>query len=253
MTQNNFNYNRYGNRPGGWWGGGYGHGFAHGWSASNAYRNWGGYWGWHGWPSGYWWGVGASAVGLAAWGAGSLFADHHEPVYYDYGNTVYVDNSMVYREGEPLASEQEYATQAIDYANVPVPEPPPISEAGSETPEQDAAILEYGDNWMPLGVFAVVNEKVDHEPSHYLQLAVSKEGYIAGTCYNSIKDETLPITGSVDKKSQRAAWKLDDNPDVVMETGIFNLSQDTAPALLHFGKDKTETRLLVRMEKPKQQ
>ena len=37
-----------------------------------------------------------------------------------------------------------------------------------------------------------------------------------------------------------------------METGIFNLTQETTSALIHFGKDKTETRLLVRMEQPKE-
>ena len=112
---------------------------------------------------------------------------------------------------------------------------------------------EYADNWMALGVFAVAREQDDNvSPKYYLQLAVSKDGYIAGTCYDSIKDQTFPITGSVDKESQRAAWKTNNNSDVVMETGIYNLTQDTAPAMIHFGKDKTETRLLVRMEKPKE-
>ena len=42
------------------------------------------------------------------------------------------------------------------------------------------------------------------------------------------------------------------NTDTVLETGIYNLTQDSAPALMHFGKEKTENRLLVRMEKPKE-
>jgi hypothetical protein len=252
FTQNNFKYNRLATRPGGWWGGGYGRGFAHGWAASNAWHGWGGFWGWHGYPPGFWWSTATTVAGLTAWCA-SLFVSHPEPVYYDYGNTVYVDNSTVYMDGQPLASEEQYASQAMQYADVSVPAPPELSDTGTESPDEDAAMQAYAENWMPLGVFAVASEKDDDsEPSHFLQLAVSKEGYIAGTCYNSIRDETLPITGSVDKQSQRAAWKVADKPDVVMETGIFNLTQDTAPALLHFGKDKTETRLLVRMEKPKQ-
>lgn len=252
FTQNNINYNRVANRNGGWWGnGGYGHGFAHGWAASNAWHGWGGCWGWHGYAPGYWWGFATSVAGLTA-SCVSLFATPPTPVYYDYGNTTYIENRTVYTDGKPVTSEEDYASQAIQYANVSVPAPPAVSEPGSETPEQDAAMQDFADNWMPLGVWAVASEKEDSEPSHYLQLAISKEGYIAGTCYNSIKDETLPITGSVDKESQRAAWKMADKPDVVMETGIFNLTQETAPALIHFGKDKSETRLLVRMEKPKQ-
>ena len=120
------------------------------------------------------------------------------------------------------------------------------------TPDQDAAMQEFMDNWMPLGVFAVGRENEDNSsPRYFLQIAVSKDSYIAGTCYDSLKNQTVPITGSVDKTSKRAAWKMADNNDVVMETGIFNLTQDSVPAMIHFGKDKSETRLLVRMEKPK--
>jgi hypothetical protein len=155
-------------------------------------------------------------------------------------------------DGKPLGSEVDYASQAIQYASVDVPPPPEISE-GAKTPDEDAAMQEYVDNWMPLGVFAVAREQDDNAtPKYYLQLAVSKDGYIAGTCYDSIKEESLPITGSVDKTSQRAAWRVAGNDDVVMETGIYNLTQDTAPALIHFGKDKTQNRLLVRMEQPKE-
>ncbi len=184
---------------------------------------------------------------------GSLFAADTEPVYYDYGDTAYVDNSQVYMSGQPIATEEQYATQAIQLASVPVPAPPPVADPAVETPDEDAAMQQYAENWMPLGVFAVARQEDDSQPSYYLQIAVSKEGYISGTSYNSITDETLPITGSVDKQSQRAAWQIADRPDVVMETGIFNLTQDTAPALLHFGKEKTENRLLVRMEKPKEE
>lgn len=252
-SQNNYNYNRIVNRPGGWWGGGYGHGFAHGWAASNRWHGWGGYWGWHGHSPGCWWGA-ATVVGLTSFWAGTLFASSTTtPAYYDYGDTVYVDNSQIYMNGQPIATEEQYASQATQIASVSVPEPPAVSETGAESPADDAAMEEYAKNWMPLGVFGVARAKDDSDPSHFLQLAVSKEGYIAGTCYNLINDQTLPVTGSVDKTSQRAAWRFADNPDVVMETGIFNLTQDTAPALVHFGKDKTETRLLVRMEKPKEE
>ncbi len=250
------NFNRVANRPGGWWGGGgyggYGRGFAHGWAASGGWNNWGSCWGWGGWAPGFWWGVGTSAVALTSSIVGLASSGHDQPIQYDYGDNVYVDNSTVYMDGKPLASEQDWAGQAIQYANVAVPAPPDVSDPAAMTPDQDAAMQEFADNWMALGVFAVASEQDDNiPPKYYLQLAVSKDGYIAGTCYDSIKDETLPITGSVDKTSQRAAWKVADNKDVVMETGIYNLTQDTAPALLHFGKDKTENRLLVRMEEQK--
>jgi hypothetical protein len=205
------------------------------------------------------WGVGASAVALSSWCVGLATSggdddDDHAPVYYDYGDNIYMDSGQVYRDGQVMASEEEYATQAIEYASVPVPEPPPMPEdPATATPDQDAAMQEYVDNWMALGVFAVGRAQDDSAtPRYYLQLAVSKDGYIAGTCYDSVNDKTLPLTGSVDKKSQRAAWKMADNNDVVMETGIYNLTQDNATAMVHFGKDKSEERLLVRMDQQKE-
>ena len=40
------------------------------------------------------------------------------------------------------------------------------------------------------------------------------------------------------------------NADVVLETGIQNLTQDEAPALLHQGKDRSGPVLLVRLQAP---
>ena len=56
----------------------------------------------------------------------------------------------------------------------------------------------------------------------------------------------------LDQASQRAAIGFADgkNADVVLETGIQNLTQDEAPALLHQGKDLSGPVLLVRLEAP---
>jgi hypothetical protein len=56
----------------------------------------------------------------------------------------------------------------------------------------------------------------------------------------------------VDKKSQRAAWTVKGKSWPVMETGIGNLTQDSAPALVHFADGSTKQWLLVRLDKPQQ-
>ncbi len=38
-----------------------------------------------------------------------------------------------------------------------------------------------------------------------------------------------------------------------METGIFNLTQDQTEALVHFGKDKTQKSLMVRLKEPQEE
>ena len=61
---------------------------------------------------------------------------------------------------------------------------------------------------------------------------------------------TQPIQGSVDGKTQRAAWTIGDNTQVVSETGISNLTEDETEMLIHYGADRTEQWTLVRLEEP---
>jgi hypothetical protein len=158
------------------------------------------------------------------------------PVYYTYGSggTVYYENNVVYLNGEQYGSAEQYYNEAVELAT-----------AAPETTEAQAEQME----WLPLGVFALTAEGVNAS-SMYLQLAVSKEGMIAGTFYNESTGATHPVEGMVDEKTQRAVWKAADgtNPDIVMETGLYNLTKDQAQVLVHFGPEQTQTVLLVRLD-----
>ena len=87
-------------------------------------------------------------------------------------------------------------------------------------------------------------------PTIFLQLAVSKEGVIAGTVTNTETDDAQAVEGMVDTKTQRSAWVVQGKESPIMETGIVNLTKDEAPALLHFADGQTQQWLLVRMEEP---
>jgi hypothetical protein len=89
--------------------------------------------------------------------------------------------------------------------------------------------------------------------NNIFQLALNKDGIIRGNYYDGLMDTTTPVYGSVDKKSQRAAWTIGKKNDRVFEAGISNLTKAEAPVLVHIGKDKTEQMLLVRVEQPKGQ
>ena len=84
----------------------------------------------------------------------------------------------------------------------------------------------------------------------YLQLAVTKDGVISGTFYNETTGAVHPVEGIVDRKTQRAVWRAADgtNKDIVMETGIYNLTQDQTDVLVHFGPEKSQTWKLVRLK-----
>ena len=107
--------------------------------------------------------------------------------------------------------------------------------------------------WMPLGVFAIAEQDAT-DTGMLIQLAVSKDGVIAGTFHNDTADVSRPVEGMVDQKTQRAVWRFADgqNPDVVMETSVYNLTEDDTTALVHFGPDKTETWSMIRLPAPEE-
>jgi hypothetical protein len=160
----------------------------------------------------------------------------NEPTSYSYGDDVYYQDDAVYYGDQEVASADEYAQQADAIA----------ASAPDKDPEQS--------EWMPLGVFAVTQDgqKSGAEPTLFMQLAVSKEGIVSGTLNNKATGDTQTLEGMVDKKSQRAAWGVVGKQRPIMETGISNLTQDTAPALVHFANGQTQQWLLVRLEEPKQ-
>ena len=171
------------------------------------------------------------------WGAmGGYFGyGNTEPIYYDYGNTVTYQDNSVYMNGQDMGTSDEYYQQAQDLA----------STGAEAQPAEDV-------KWMPLGVFAMTHDD-QTKANLILQLAVNKDGIIRGNYTATVTDDTKPVQGSVDKKTQRAAWTIGDKTENVIETGIYNLTKDEAPALVHFGKDKTEQWVLVRLNKDQQQ
>lgn len=106
---------------------------------------------------------------------------------------------------------------------------------------------------MSLGVFALTQDgqPTGAEPTMFLQLAVSKQGILSGSLQNVTTDTVKPIEGMVDKQSQRAAWTVAGETRPLMETGIANLTQNTAPTLIHFADGTTQQWLMVRMDQPK--
>ena len=161
------------------------------------------------------------------------------PIYWSYGDDDYVDyrDDGVYVDGVET-SYGDYYGQAED-----------LAAAAPKDGDPKAESLE----WLPLGVFAYVQEGVP-ETNAYLQLAVTKEGILGGTYSNQATNVSRPLKGTVDQKTQRAAWTFADgkNTDTVMETGIYNFTKDEVPVLLHFGPDKRHEGKLLRVDEPKE-
>ncbi len=179
----------------------------------------------------------ATAAALTGWWAGGGYG---EPYYYDYGSggNCYSDEQAVYVDDQAVATPEEYAQQAAD-----------IAATGADQLASPIA-MDANEEWLPLGVFGLSTSKEEKQPTKYFQLAVNKDGVINGTYVNTATNRNLPIQGAVDKKTQRASWFVGDKKDTVMETGVYNLTKDQTSVLVHFGTERTEEYLLVRMDPP---
>ncbi len=194
---------------------------------------------WYASHPGLWFAAGWTAGRIwaaPAWSSVSSFCSYpSEPTYYDYGETVVYSNDTVVINGETEIPAAEYSQQATD-----------LAAAGAA-----AKVEPKADDFQPLGVFAMVGEG-EEKSTNLFQIAVSKDGVIRGNYYNALTDTAEPIYGSVDKKTQRAAWTVADRKFPVYEAGIANLTRAETTVLVHFSKDKSQQFTLVRIEQPEE-
>ena len=142
------------------------------------------------------------------------------------------DGGNVYMNGNDMGTTQQYYDQAANLAQTGV----------QAEPSSDA-------QWLPLGVFALT--KPDQSRSDLsVQLAVDKQGIIRGNYTDTSTNDNQVIQGSADKQTQRVAFTIGDKKQDVIETGLYNLTKDEAPCLIHFGQERTEQWLLVRIKQP---
>lgn len=161
---------------------------------------------------------------------------NNAPVSYDYGpDSVYVQNGDIYYGDEVVASQSEYYSDAIEIA-------------GEETQEAAGSVdaTEASEDWLPLGVFAVVEEG-ETSSDVTLQLAVSKSAEIRGNVVLEAKDEVRPVYGNVDKETQKVAFRVEGREDIVVEAGLYNLTEDVLTVMVHFSEDRSEIKGLVRL------
>jgi hypothetical protein len=190
-------------------------------------------WAWH--PAAY----SAAAWTTAAWSTataaavGSWLGWSAAPAYYDYGDNVTYQDGSVYYGDQFEATAGDYYQTASN-----------LAASGARTAPDDT-------DWLPLGIFAVV-EGGQQKPSMSLQLAVNKQGILRGNAIDDVTQKMLPVQGAVDETTQCAAWTVGDNKSAVFETGVYNLTKQEATGLIHFGADRTEQILLVRLKQDQQ-
>lgn len=167
---------------------------------------------------------------LALWcGSGTQAYD------YDYGTNIVIDNDNVYVGGQSAGTVEQYAQYATD-----------LADAGRKARPAD------DDEWQGLGVFGMIQGDGEKTAQHVFQLAINKAGVVRGNYYDAVADNTLPVYGSLDKKTQKLAWSIGDKKTIVFEAGLSNLTRSEATVLVHYGKERTQQMILVRLEQDKE-
>ncbi len=201
--------------------------------------------------NGDWWGAHPGAWGDAGWGNSWAWGGTSWPVMagfwgmpvetvptpYDYGNNITYQNDTVYYGSQPTESSLAYYGQAQALALTAPVTMAPISKASEK-------------DWKPLGVYSLIQGDQTNTNMMF-QLAVNKEGVIKGNYYNTLTEETKPVSGAIDKKNMRAAWTIAGNKNVVYDTGLANLLSEQSSVLIHMGKEKTQQWTLVKLKQQK--
>ena len=112
----------------------------------------------------------------------------------------------------------------------------------------NAAALPPDLEWMPLGVYATGPK--DAAQAHvYQQLAVSKQGELKGNYYDSITDATQPVSGSIDRETRKATWKVGGKGGATFETTLDALTKTPSSVTMKSGGAAHEWEL-VQVQKP---
>lgn len=155
------------------------------------------------------------------------------PKTVDYGSNVTYEGDTIYVNGSPQGTAEEYYDQAQQ-----------LADSGRDvTPAMNA------NEWQPLGVFSVAPPG-QQQSSMIFQLAINKDGVIGGNYLNQITDESQPVSGKLDKKTQRVSWTAGPNSKTVFDTSFGNLTQDESTCLVHYGPNSTQQMALIRLPDP---
>lgn len=173
--------------------------------------------------------------------AGYLVDDILNPIEYDYGSNVVYQGDTVYINNVPYVDSDAYYQQALDLASSG------LDIEGENTAQYDSVESNPEEKWMSMGTFAVTADGNQEKSDRFLMLATDKKGHIRGNLINEETHQTTEVHGALDPKTQRVAFKLKGNDEVVAECGLWNLTQETVPLLVHIGRDRTEERTLVRL------
>ncbi|MDR2762586.1 MAG: hypothetical protein LBB88_08310 [Planctomycetaceae bacterium] len=196
---------------------------------------------------------------------------------YYYGSNIAYYGDMVYVNGVPYVSATEYYRQALNLARtadalikaesenspqvVVINQQPPEQTLPEQTTQINQQNATNNDGWLPMGTFAFLDSENENNIENInanennsqiltreiLQIATNKVGQIRGNFVDEKNNTIRQMIGAIDPKTQRVALRFVDDNTIVWECGLWNLTQDTVPILIHSGESKFEQKTLIRL------
>jgi hypothetical protein len=68
--------------------------------------------------------------------------------------------------------------------------------------------------------------------------------------FNRQSGNLYNVQGRIDPDTQRVAFTIGNDRNTVFETGLYNLTQDQTPVLVHFSARQHDTYMLARLPEP---
>ncbi|QGJ69002.1 Hypothetical protein PBC10988_6670 [Planctomycetales bacterium 10988] len=101
-------------------------------------------------------------------------------------------------------------------------------------------------SWMSLGVYAL-SPPNSSDSDQLLQIYLNQNGQVTGTYLDLTADTSMPFQGSVDKETQRVAWKLGETAPIYFESTLAQLTQPQSPVTLYIDSREPEIWMMVQI------
>jgi len=174
-------------------------------------------------------GVGSSHIpsvgGLVRLGCGT------QPIYYDYGISDLPGNQVCF-DDQPVAPRTNTTSR----------HPTLAQSQPARTPTRE---------WMPWGLRPGDGRPDRSATTHAIGAQQIRRPLPATTRTSSAEPRSR--SRGRGQQTQRLVWTVGNNKTTVGETGIYNLTKDEAPALIHIGRNKTSNGRWCRLKQPQQQ
>ena len=150
-----------------------------------------------------------------------------QPFEYIYDRNILFHGDVIYVNRQPIASYKDFIASARLMA--------------------DSAEIRDSQEWLPLGSFLVSNNDTTSLNPQAIQLAMDRDGNIAGIYAHWYSNTVHSVQGKVGPEGQRVVFTIGDKYYITMDTGLANFLENEIRLWVHLPNEHSQTWLLARL------